>query len=50
MWPNIYNNLLQSVTGVTNCNKRLSQSVTGIAKSDNYDEVILNNFWYSWFN
>ena len=40
----MYNNLLQSVTGITKCNKRLSQSVTGIAKCDNYDEVIRNNF------
>ena len=40
----MYNNLLQSVTGITKRNKRLSQSVTGIAKCDNYDEVIRNNF------
>ena len=40
----MYNNLLQSVTGITKCNKGLSQSVTGIRKCDNYDAVIRNNF------
>ena len=34
--------LLQSVTGITKCDKRLLRSVTGITKSDNYYEVRRN--------
>ena len=29
-------NLFQSVTSITNCDKKLLQSVTGIVKCDNY--------------
>ena len=35
--------LLQSVSGITNCNRLLLQSASGIAKCDSYYKVRRNN-------